>query len=162
MKARWWLLIGACFAAMISIIAWRVWTFRVYTFPSASMAPTIQQGERIAVRRIDGCRTQFERGAVVRFVFPHEEKTLYLKRIVAFGGETIELRHRELLIDGKPQGDPHASYVNEPERSLNYPATKVPDGHFFVLGDNRDRSSDSRVWGTVPCALVNGIWIPRE
>jgi signal peptidase I len=132
-----------------------------YQFPSRSMEPTIKQGERIVVEPIDdGCNAKLERGAVVTFL-PPMEKDIYLKRLMAFGGETVELRDMKLYIDGKVQDDPHAFYSGRPGEHLDFPATKVPQGHFFMLGDNRDRSSDSRVWGPVPCASLRGRWIPR-
>lgn len=154
-------MIAASFAAMAAFIAWRLINPR-FVLPSSSMAPTIQQGEVIRVRRVwDPCGNPPARGTVVMHYAPFDEKTRYIKRIVALGGETVELRGKILLIDGEPVDDPHAFYVGDANVHA-FPQATVPPGHFFVMGDNRNRSSDSRIWGTLPCELVKGIWEPPE
>lgn len=133
---------------------------------------------------------QPELGDVVVFRYPMDQNTFFVKRIVALEGDTIEVREGQLILNGKPVArlsKPEFSLSKKEEatydyfqeqlgshsfvsRSLrsqedlgrNYSA-KVPQGHFFVVGDNRDESHDSRAWGFVPMNLLIGrvgiIWL---
>jgi len=135
-----------------------------YVLPSESMEPTIKKGERVAIRMLDGCETEFQHGDVVFFETPPRlvDTILLLKRVVGLEGETVELRNRVLYVDEQPQQDVYANY-DAPELSdPDFGPYQVRKGHIFVLGDNRNRSADSRHFGNVPCGLVKGEWIPRR
>ncbi|MBM3318733.1 MAG: signal peptidase I, partial [Candidatus Eisenbacteria bacterium] len=82
----------------------------------------------------------------------------YIKRVVAVAGQTVEMRHRRLFVDGQPGHEPYAVHrdpASDPLRD-SFPPLTVPPGHCFVLGDNRDASDDSRYWGPLPISLVHG------
>jgi len=95
------------------------------------------------------------------FKFPSEPETDYIKRVIGLPGDTVEVRTGYVFVNGQRLEEP---YVNPSyrSRSNDFPATTVPPSNYFVMGDHRDRSSDSRVWGFVPRELIKGrallIW----
>lgn len=108
------------------------------------------------------------RGDVIVFRSPEHPETKYVKRVVALPGETVELRGKAVFIDGRKLDEPYVvlqdprTYPNmtelpEPQRSRDHLGPlRVPADSYFVLGDNRDRSYDSRFWGAVPARLIAG------
>ncbi len=143
--------------------------FRLYSMPTASMEPTIHVGERFIMRRT----TQVSRGDIIVFDYPLSPNTQFAKRLVALGGDRVEIRDKQLYVNGTMLNEPYAIHEDpmiyprrgpteiplpEPFRSRDqFGPFIVPPGTYFVLGDNRDRSSDSRYWGTVPQRLVHGV-----
>lgn len=134
-----------------------------------------------------------ERGDVMVFRFPHDESINYIKRVVGLPGDQIEYKDKELIINGEtvmqaPAGDEALKAIGNNKGSLNHftevlgevnhsifkdsnkPSTNmrfsVPEGHYFVMGDNRDYSNDSRYWGFVPEDNIIGeaffIWFSWE
>ena len=108
-----------------------------------------------------------KRGDVLVFKFPVEPERDFIKRVIGLPGETVEVKERKIYINGTPVDDPHAHYLL-PASSADYhevtsfdvrerygPVT-VPPNHYFVMGDNRDNSQDSRYWGFLPRDLVKG------
>ena len=102
------------------------------------------------------------RGDVVVFVFPQDPTKDFIKRVIGVGGDTIQVKNGKVFLDGQPMPDPHAHFEVPPgERSLysvrdNFGPTTVPAGEYFMMGDNRDRSFDSRFWGFVKQDQVEG------
>ena len=102
------------------------------------------------------------RGDVVVFVFPQDPTKDFIKRVIGVGGDTVQVKNGQVFLNGQPMPDPHAHFEVAPgDRSQysprdNYPATTVPAGEFFMMGDNRDRSFDSRFWGFVKLDQVEG------
>jgi signal peptidase I len=99
------------------------------------------------------------RGDIVAFRFlanAGEPELSYLKRVIAIGGDTIELRDGVLYINGKITPEPYLVYKPQANSSRNMLPQRIPPGQLFVMGDNRDYSSDSRAWGTVPESNVIG------
>ena len=109
-----------------------------------------------------------ERGDVVVFKYPQDPSRDFIKRAVAIGGDTVEVRNKELFVNGKPEHNPHVmhadsqTYPNSPylppslrDRDWFGPVT-VPKGFIFCMGDNRDNSLDSRFWGPAPDTYLKG------
>jgi signal peptidase I len=92
---------------------------------------------------------------VVVFKFPLDTRKDYIKRVIGLPGDRVELVDKQLFINGQPTEDPRASYSISGNMRMFGPVT-VPAGHLFVMGDNRDESSDSRVWGFVPRPNLKG------
>jgi signal peptidase I len=165
--------------ALLLALAIRTFVVQAFKIPSGSMLPTLEIGDHILVNkflygpRLEIPLTQIslgqlpgirkpKAGDVVVFIWPKDRSKDFIKRVVATEGQTIEVRDRQVFIDGKPWDDPHATWVASPragaasQQGDNYGPFTVPKDHVFVMGDNRDQSYDSRFWGPVPIADIKG------
>jgi len=117
---------------------------------TASMEDTIMTRDRVFGLRIFN---EIARGDIVVFYSPIPEQFCdpFIKRVVGMPGEVIEIAGGVLYIDGAPQIEAHTDTAGR-----DFAATIVPDNHFFVMGDNRDFSRDSREWGAVPADSIIG------
>ena len=131
------------------IVAWVIKSFLIQPFyiPSASMEPTFMPGDHVLVNKFIYRYSEPERGDVLVFKFPLDQSKDYIKRVIASGGERVELRGGKVLVNGKPIKE---SYTRRSFDVTPYGPRKVDKGEFFVLGDNRGNSADSRVWGLLP------------
>ena len=116
---------------------------------SGSMVPTLMVWDRILINKLAYDFAEPQRGDIVLFESPEGGEEPLIKRVVGLPGETIEVRAGRLYVDGRRQREP---YVNDHLRNMQSPygPTKVPEGHYFMMGDNRGNSADSRVFGPVP------------
>ena len=147
------------------ILALFVRTFVVQAFriPSGSMEDTLLVGDFLLVSKILYWFTDPKPGDIVVFKYPLDPSRDFIKRCVAVEGQTVEIRDKELLVDGQrislpPQGkhvDSRTYPLSSNQRDNLGPIT-VPPGHVFVLGDNRDNSRDSRYWGFLNEKLIKG------
>jgi signal peptidase I len=126
-----------------------------------SMLPQLHDGERLLVNKLVYYKFKsvswghIERGDIVVFWYPKEPDKSYVKRVIGLPGETVELRNGKVFIDGIQLEE---AYLDT-EHNQNLPTVqpkKVDEHYFFVMGDNRDNSSDSRYWGLVPEKYVYG------
>ncbi|MBI4357867.1 MAG: signal peptidase I [Candidatus Omnitrophica bacterium] len=158
-------------AALIAILI-RTFILGPYKIPTGSMRPTLLEGDRIFVDKITYRFRPPRRGEIVVFKYPVEPKKDFVKRLVAFGGEEIEIRDGSVFVNGErldnlPQIASHY-YYNRSDWAYAQEGQKikVPPSTFFVLGDNSAQSSDSRNWGFVPKAYLIGraflIWWPLD
>lgn len=137
----------------VSFLSRAVGTFVV---EGASMEPTLTNRALLIVDTVFTSLRPFHRGDVVVFRYPRNPKVEYVKRVIALPGETIMVAHGYVFVNGRPLDEP---YLREPVRYFWGPA-RVPDGSVFVLGDNRNSSSDSHVWGPLPVDFVVGrAWL---
>ncbi|HXF83018.1 MAG TPA: signal peptidase I [bacterium] len=159
---------ASIFAALLSLV---IITFVVQAFyiPSGSMEPTLQVDDRILVGKFNYRLGAIRRGDVIVFHYPLNPGKDFVKRVVALGGETVELRDGVVLIDGTPIPELYPTALAGGDRACtsNYGPQKVPAGHLFVLGDNRCNSEDSRFFGFVPVGNVVGkalfvYWPPQR
>ena len=164
----------------------RTFFIQAYKIPSGSMEPTLLIGDHILVNKLIyglrmpdsflGVRPMPEvipyghyvfrlepvhRGDVVVFVFPPDPTKDFIKRVVAVGGDTVEVRGKSVYLNGRKMDDPYAHYEASESTVMitprdHYGPTVVPTGKVFVMGDNRDRSYDSRFWGFVDDNNVEG------
>jgi signal peptidase I len=118
------------------------------------MLPSIHNGDRLKTIRLNGeSRTKLVRGDIVAFRYPKDPTKGYIKRIIALPGEIVEIQKGAVLVNGTQLSEPYvASKFNAAQRSE--PAVRVPERSYYVLGDNRDNSNDSRIWGFLPENLV--------
>ncbi len=96
-----------------------------------------------------------KRGDVIAFLYPKEKTKWYFKRIIGLPEEVIEIRSGQVFINEQPLKESYVDDSNNQSKAIFLPQ-KVPDNEYFVMGDNRDNSSDSRYWGTVGRELIKG------
>ncbi len=149
----------------------RTFIVQAFKIPSGSMLPTLQIGDHLLVNkllygvRIPVYGTRFldffepERGDIIVFVYPEDRDKDFIKRVIGIPGDEIEIRNKKLYRNGEPvEDEPYARYAEPPEPGPrdNFGPVTVPEGHVFVMGDNRDHSFDSRFWGFVPYEDIKG------
>jgi signal peptidase I len=119
-------------------------------FHGTSMLPGIRDGDRLAVERFDrGNGFEGKRGDVIAFLYPEDASKYYVKRLVGLPGETVEIREGAVFINGSRLEEPYVDPKFNMSRASHTPV-RVEEQYYYVLGDNRDASSDSRIWGLVP------------
>ncbi len=111
--------------------------------PSGSMIPTITQGNRIIGNRLAYIKSEPRRGDVVVFYYPDDESQKFIKRIIGLPGETIFISDGIVYIDGQPLDE--SAYLTVDTYGVSGPFT-IPDDCYFMMGDNRNSSNDSRFW----------------
>lgn len=158
------LLVMAIFVLML------VFVVQPVVVDGSSMLPTLHQNERLIVNKLIYYKLNsvswghIERGDVVVFWYPREPDKSYVKRVIGLPGETIAIRNGVIYIDDIALKE---SYIDATfnQALANFEAKKVDEHYYFVMGDNRDNSSDSRYWGLVPEKYVYGkvffrYWTP--
>jgi len=148
--------------ALVITLLIRSFVVETFVVDGPSMEPTLYDGERLLVLKLAYRLGQPKRGDVVVLRYPFDPRKDYIKRIVATGGETVELRLGRLYVNNKLIEEP---YVHFPGL-YNMSPTVVPEGMVFVLGDHRTNSEDSRFFGPVRQELLKGkavviIWPPK-
>ncbi len=168
----------ALFFALILALIIRTFLFQAFKIPSGSMEDTLLIGDHLLVNKfIYGTRIPFtdrqfltlrdpERGDIIVFEFPPDrdkpffQRRDFIKRIVGLPGDRVEIREKQLWVNDTlyelEQAVHKDSVVQEGKRDFYGPFT-VPENHYFVLGDNRDYSLDSRFWGFVPEKTIKGL-----
>ena len=110
--------------------------------PSGSMENTIMTGDRLFGNRLAYVFSDPKRGDIVIFHFPDDEKVLYIKRIIGLPGETVEIKNGGVFVDGKLLEERYINVTTLGE----FGPYEVPEGQYFMMGDNRNNSADSRYW----------------
>jgi signal peptidase I len=170
--------VEAVLVAVVFALFVKAFLFEAYQIPSGSMEDNLLIGDHVVVDKLAWAprglpwgpllpRREIHRGDVVVFKGPEDPGRDFIKRAVALGGETVELRAKRLVLNGVEADEPYVvhrdpalltgSVVPESLRGRDEMAARtLPAGTFFALGDNRDESRDSRVWGPVTRDLVMG------
>lgn len=126
-----------------------------FVIPTRSMSPTLVPGDRILANKLGISTRTFSRGDLVVFRNPENRRQNFVKRIVGLPGDTIEIKERELLINGETQHrTPDDAELNPPPKTS---IQTVPAGSYFVLGDNRELSHDSRNFGFLSHGEITGV-----
>lgn len=116
------------------------------------MLPNFKDGDRVLVEKNGG---EIKRGDIIFFHYPKDTTKLYFKRVVGLPNETVAIFKGKVAINDKELDEPYLDQTYNQSKT-NLPPIKVPNQSYFVLGDNRDNSSDSRYWGTVKKELIVG------
>lgn len=156
----WVLTFAVAFAVAMFV---RAFVVEAFVVPSGSMLDTIQLDDRIGVEKLTYRVRGPEPGEVVTFDSPNGNGTTLVKRVIATGGQTVDIRDGSVVVDGTVLDEPYTQ--GKPTTPLSehmsgtapiaYPYT-VPEGHIWVMGDNRTNSRDSRYFGPVPTSAVTG------
>jgi signal peptidase I len=162
-SSRWYAYLSfaviVCVLSLSESLVLRRFFFQAYKIPSGAMEPTLLIGDDILVNK--RLRNP-QRGDVIVFIFPADRTKEFVKRVVAVGGDSIEIRNGATSLNGQPMTEAHARFeIASGDRSAtsprdNFGPVTVPAGKLFVMGDNRDRSYDSRFWGFVDQTDVEG------
>ena len=140
--------------ALVLTLVIRTYIVQAFKIPSGSMRPTLIEGDKLFVNKFIYRFHEPQRGDIVVFKYPQDKKKDFIKRLVATGGETVEIRDGKILVDGKTLDDPDRFgkfyYYNHDPFGGPYEKIKVPADNYYVLGDNSANSTDSRFWGFVP------------
>ncbi|MBI1737938.1 MAG: signal peptidase I [Acidobacteria bacterium] len=131
-----------------------VFLYQPVKVEGTSMSPLLTDQERIFINKFVYRFEPIQRGDVVVFWYPMDRSKSFIKRVIALSGDTVEIQQGRVLVNGKELDEP---YVPAPfaDRSSLGP-THIPEGSFFVLGDHRNSSNDSRVFGAVPGQFIYG------
>lgn len=154
-------LVRDIFLIIVVFILFGVFFVQPVVVEGTSMVPELHDGERLLVNKLVYYKIQsiswghIERGDIVVFWFPNDPDKSYVKRVIGLPGEMVELRNGKVMINGKELDETYLD--KEHNQSLpSMPPTPVLEHHYFVMGDNRDNSSDSRYWGLVPEKYIYG------
>lgn len=153
----------AILIAVLLALLIRTFVVQAFKIPSGSMLPTLQVGDHILVNKFIYRFRDPARGDVIVFKYPVDESRDFIKRVVAVGGEEVFIKGQEVYIDCRPDGaacrpieEPWAYYDERPASTETYGPVRVPPGSYFVMGDNRNNSQDSRFWGFVKREKIKG------
>ena len=170
----------ALLIAVIFVTFARIFVFQAFKIPSGSMEDNLKVGDHIIVNKFiygpeQGALEKLvplrpiRRGDIIVFRYPMGPETDFVKRVIGMPGDTVEIRDKKVIVNGTELNEPYVVHDDPqifPVLSVALPEQyrlrdqmapfKVPDGQYFAMGDNRDRSSDSRYWGTVPRSMIKG------
>jgi len=162
--------------AVVLALFVRTFVFQAFKIPTGSMKPNLLVGDHLLVNKFIFAPTAsglerallpmrpIERGDIIVFKYPEEPERDFIKRVIGLPGDTLELQNQTVSINGKPLIEPYAHYLFPPaaegqmdgDLRRKYGPVTVPEGHYFMMGDNRDDSQDSRFWGFLPQSYVKG------
>ena len=140
--------------ALVLTLIIRTYVVQAFKIPSGSMRPTLMEGDKLFVNKFIYRFKSVERGDIVVFKYPVDPKKDFIKRMVAFEEEVVEIRDGKIYVNGKVLNDPETFgkfyyYNHDPFGGPNE-KIHVPKDSYFVLGDNSANSTDSRFWGFGP------------
>jgi signal peptidase I len=168
----------ALLIAVIFVNFVRIFAFQAFKIPTGSMIDNLLIGDHIIVNKFaygphgDGPGSsllpfrEVRRGDVVVFRYPEDPEVDFVKRVIGLPGETIDIRDKAVLVNGEPLTEAYTVFrdpVVVPDKPMlsmrvrdQFGPERVPEGSYFVMGDNRDHSNDSRFWGPVPASMIKG------
>jgi signal peptidase I len=164
--------------AVILALFVRTWVVQAFKIPTGSMENNLLIGDHLLVNKFIFGPTPLaigravlpvrpiRRGDIVVFKYPDEPERDFIKRVIGLPGETIELRNKKVHVNGQPLDEPYVHFLTAPSNDYQevtsldvrerFGPVTVPADHYFVMGDNRDNSQDSRYWGFLPRGHVKG------
>jgi len=171
-RSAWAEYAEALIVAGILALVIRTFFFQAFRIPSSSMEDTLLIGDFLFVnkflygaevpftggKRLPGIREP-RRGDIIVFAYPRNTEEDYIKRCIAVEGDTVVYRQKQLYVNGEAIEEPYTKSDPQVPASAarnEFGPYVVPDGNLFMMGDNRDHSSDSRVWGPVDERLLRG------
>ncbi len=163
--AREW--VEALIVALVVALVFRTWLYAPYRVPTGSMIHTIEIGDHLFVNKhaygfvvpfseIKLFASEVERKDIIVFPYPEDPSIDFIKRVVAIGGDEVEIIGETVYINGQPEKGDYLYYDSGPMPMPENLKIKVPAGKLWVMGDNRRNSKDSRYWGFVDQKTVEG------
>jgi len=166
--------------AVILALFIRTFVVQAFKIPTGSMENNLLIGDHLLVNKFvfGPAKTGLERALlpvsaierrqIIVFKYPEDPDRDFIKRVIGLPGETVEVREKKVYINGKALDEPYVHFLEEPRRNSelsevtssdvreNYGPVTVPPNQYFMMGDNRDNSADSRYWGFMPRDYVKG------
>jgi signal peptidase I len=163
--------------AVILALFVRTFVFQAFKIPSGSMEKGLLIGDHLIVNKMVFAPSMtglerallpdrdIRRGDVVVFKYPKEPERDFIKRVIGLPGDRLELKQKKVYINDQPIDESYVQFIATPsapgaalpgDLRENYGPVTVPDGQYFMMGDNRDNSEDSRYWGFLPKSYVKG------
>jgi len=163
--------------AVVLALFVRTWVFQAFKIPSGSMEPNLLIGDHLIVNKMQFAPTtgplertilphrEIRRGDIIVFKSPEEPERDLIKRVIGLPGDRLELRQKQMYVNGVALDEPYTQLLEPPPTAdappstdvrVQYGPVTVPDGQYFMMGDNRDNSQDSRYWGFLPASYVKG------
>jgi signal peptidase I len=164
--------------AVILALFVRTWVVQAFKIPTGSMENNLLIGDHLLVNKFIFAPTplaigrhtlpvrDIRRGDIVVFKYPEEPDRDFIKRVIGLPGETVELRNKRVFVNDKPLDEPYIHFLTPPSNDYQevtsadvrerFGPVTVPADRYFVMGDNRDNSQDSRYWGFLPRDYVKG------
>jgi signal peptidase I len=168
-----------CVAVILALFV-RTFVVQAFKIPTGSMENNLLIGDHLLVNKFVFAPTlsraedvllpidPIRRGDVLVFKYPEDPERDFIKRVIGLPGETIELKEKKVYVNGTPLEEPYVHFLFPVDASSgdsgegtfdvrrSYGPVTVPEGHYFMMGDNRDNSQDSRYWGFMPREYVKG------
>src|SRR5687768_7827566 len=165
-----------CVAVILALFV-RTFVVQAFKIPTGSMENNLLIGDHLLVNKfvfaptVSGAERamlpvrDIRRGDIVVFKYPDEPERDFIKRVIGLPGETLELKNKKVHINGHPLDEPYVHFLEPASEGQEvtsfdvrerYGPVRVPDGQYFVMGDNRDNSQDSRYWGFLPRSYIKG------
>jgi signal peptidase I len=165
-----------CVAVILALFV-RTFIVQAFKIPTGSMENNLLIGDHLLVNKFVFAPTMtglektllpidpIRRGDIIVFKYPEEPERDFIKRVIGLPGDTLELRNKRVYINGTMLTEPYVHYLVPPDEEgsggefdvrVQYGPVTVPPGHFFMMGDNRDNSQDSRYWGFMPEEYIKG------
>ena len=164
-----------CVAVILALFV-RTFVVQAFKIPTGSMENNLLIGDHLLVNKFAFAPTltgferailpvdPIRRGDIVVFKYPEEPERDFIKRVIGLPGDTIELKKKVVYLNGKALDEPYVRYLSPPAESspddvdvrVQYGPVTVPADHYFMMGDNRDNSQDSRYWVFLPRSYVKG------
>jgi signal peptidase I len=165
-----------CVAVILALFV-RTFIVQAFKIPTGSMENNLLIGDHLLVNKFvfAPSATRLEdavlpidpiaRGDIIVFKYPEDPERDFIKRVIGLPGETIELRNKKVYVDGRPLDEPYVQYLFVPSEEegafdfdvrVQYGPVTVPERQYFMMGDNRDNSQDSRYWGFLPREYIKG------
>jgi signal peptidase I len=166
--------------AVILALFVRTWVVQAFKIPTGSMENNLLIGDHLLVNKfVFGPSSssierallperEIRRGDIIVFKYPEDRERDFIKRVIGLPGETLEVRDKRVYINAKPIDEPYVHFLEPPQGPAafsevtsydlreRYGPVTIPADKYFVMGDNRDNSQDSRYWGMLPRADVKG------
>lgn len=148
--------------AVLLAIVLRIFVVQAFTIPSGSMIPTLLVGDYILVNKFIYHFRPIDRGDIVVFRSPENPDRDYIKRVVGLSGEEVSIKDGTVFVQANTLDEPYilrrssSQWGGWTSQRGNWGPKVVPEGHYFVLGDNRANSRDSRVWGFLNGDMIRG------
>jgi signal peptidase I len=163
--------------AVILALFVRTWVFQAFKIPSGSMEPNLLVGDHLIVNKMEFAPAAtaldrallpgraVRRGDIIVFKSPEQPDRDLIKRVIGLPGDRLEMHRKKVYVNGAPLTEPYAVFLEPPSTEgpprtddlrEEYGPVTVPAGQYFMMGDNRDNSQDSRYWGFLPLSYVKG------